>query len=37
MKQRLTFKEEEIMTIIWEHGEMLIRDILNYIPDSTKL
>ena len=33
MKQRLTSKEEEIMTIIWEHGEMLIRDILNYIPD----
>ena len=22
MKQRLTAKEEEIMTIFWEHGEM---------------
>lgn len=33
MKQRLTAKEEEIMSIFWEHGEMLIRDILNYIPE----
>ncbi|MBR4977554.1 MAG: BlaI/MecI/CopY family transcriptional regulator [Bacteroidales bacterium] len=30
---KLTIKEEEIMTIFWEHGEMFIRDILNYIPE----
>ena len=33
MKQRLTAKEEEIMSIFWEHGEMLIRDIMNHIPE----
>lgn len=33
MKQRLTAKEEEIMNIFWEHGEMFIRDILNYLPE----
>ena len=25
---KLTAKEEEIMTIFWEHGEMFIRDVL---------
>ena len=30
---KLTLKEEEIMTIFWEHGEMFIRDILNYLPE----
>lgn len=30
---KLTIKEEEIMTIFWEHGEMFIRDILKYIPE----
>ena len=30
---KLTVKEEEIMTIFWEHGEMFIRDILNYLPE----
>jgi predicted transcriptional regulator len=30
---KLTSKEEEIMTIFWEHGNMFIRDILTYIPD----
>ena len=33
MKQRLTAKEEEIMNIFWEHGEMFIRDILKYLPE----
>lgn len=30
---KLTVKEEEIMTIFWEHGEMFIREILNYLPE----
>ena len=30
---KLTAKEEEIMTIFWEHGEMFIRDVLNFIPE----
>ena len=30
---KLTAKEEEIMTIFWEHGEMFIRDVLKYIPE----
>lgn len=33
MKQRLTTKEEEIMAIFWEHGDMFIRDVLKYIPE----
>ena len=33
MKQRLTAKEEEIMNLIWEHGEICIRDILRLMPD----
>ena len=30
---KLTAKEEEIMKIFWENGEMVIRDILKYIPE----
>ena len=30
---KLTIKEEEIMTIFWEHGEMFIREILKYLPE----
>ena len=33
MRQRLTAKEEEIMNIFWEHGEMCIRDLFKYIPE----
>ena len=33
MKQRLTAKEEEIMNLIWAHGEICIRDILRLMPD----
>ena len=32
MKQQLTAKESEIMTIFWQNGEMCIRDILKYLP-----
>ena len=30
---KLTAKEEEIMTIFWEHGELFIRDVLKHIPE----
>lgn len=30
---KLTAKEEEIMKIFWEQGEMTIRDILKHIPE----
>ena len=33
MKQKLTAKEEEIMNLIWAHGEICIRDILKLMPD----
>ena len=33
MKQRLTLKEEEVMYIIWENGEMFIRDIVAQMPE----
>ena len=33
MKQRLTAKEEELMVLFWEHGQMCIRDLVNYIPE----
>ena len=33
MKQRLTLKEEEVMNIIWENGEMFIRDIVAQMPE----
>ena len=33
MKQRLTAKEEDIMNLIWAHGEICIRDILRLMPD----
>ena len=33
MRQRLTAKEEEIMAIFWEHGEMCIRDLFKYISE----
>lgn len=32
MKQRLTAKEEQIMNILWEKGEMFIRDIVAALP-----
>ena len=30
---KLPAKEEEIMPIYWEHGEMFIRDVLNFNPE----
>lgn len=33
MKQRLTFKEEEVMNIIWKRGEVFIRDIVAELPE----
>lgn len=32
MKQVLTAKEEELMNIFWEKGEMCIRDLVNSLP-----
>lgn len=33
MKQRLTQKEEEVMNIIWQKGDVFIRDIVSQMPD----
>lgn len=33
MKQRLTAKEEELMNIFWEKGEICIRDLVNSLPE----
>jgi len=33
MKAKLTAKEEEIMQIVWQSGEMFIRDIVARMPD----
>ena len=33
MKQKLTVKEEEVMNILWENGDMFIRDIVARMPD----
>ena len=33
MKQDLTAKEEEVMTIFWEHGPQFVREMLAYYPD----
>ena len=33
MRQKLTAKEEEIMQIVWQNGDLFIRDIVARIPD----
>lgn len=33
MKQILTAKEEELMKVFWEKGEMCIRDLVNSLPE----
>lgn len=33
MKQILTAKEEELMKIFWDKGEMCIRDLVNSLPE----
>ncbi len=32
-KPRLTVKEEEAMRILWEHGPLLVKEVLEYLPD----
>ena len=31
-KPHLTTKEEEVMRILWEHGPMLVKEVLEYLP-----
>ena len=33
MKQKLTAKEEEIMNIFWEKGELCIRELVDLLPE----
>ena len=33
MKQKLTAKEEQLMTIFWEHGDLFIRDLVAFLPE----
>ncbi len=33
MRAKLTVKEEEIMQIVWQNGDLFIRDIVARIPD----
>ena len=33
MIKKLATKEEEVMTLFWQHGDMFIRDLLNYYED----
>ena len=33
MMKKLATKEEEVMTLFWKHGDMFIRDLLNYYDD----
>lgn len=33
MKQKLTAKEEMLMSIFWAHEPLFIRDLIAYIPD----
>ena len=32
-KPHLTAKEEEVMRILWERGPMLVKEVLEYLPD----
>lgn len=31
--KKLAAKEEEVMTLFWKHGDMFIRDLLDYYED----
>ena len=31
--KKLAAKEEEVMTLFWKHGDMFIRDLLNYYDE----
>ena len=33
MIKNLAAKEAEVMTLFWQHGDMFIRDLLNYYED----
>ena len=33
MIKKLTPKEEEIMNLFWTHGDMFIRDLLNFFDE----
>ena len=33
MIKKLAAKDEEVMTLFWQHGDMVIRDLLNYYED----
>lgn len=33
--KRLTKREEEIMTILWEHQSMFVKDIVKLLPEPT--
>ena len=33
MKQRLTAKEEALMNIFWEKGDLCIRELVEFLPD----
>ena len=33
MIKKLAAKEEEVMTLFWQHGDMFIRDLLNYYEE----
>ena len=33
MIKKLAAKEEAVMTLFWQHGDMFIRDLLNYYED----
>lgn len=33
MKAKLTAKEEELMNLFWEYGQMCIRDLVNCLPE----
>ena len=33
MKQKLTAKEEQLMSIFWEHGDLFIRDLVALLPE----
>lgn len=32
-RPQLTAKEEEIMRIFWEHGKLLVKEVLEYCPE----
>ncbi|MDE6022395.1 MAG: BlaI/MecI/CopY family transcriptional regulator [Muribaculaceae bacterium] len=32
-KPHLTVKEEEVMRILWENGPMLVKEVLEYLPE----